>query len=314
MLLHFIFIAVGFAILIKGADVLIEGACSLAKRFKVPDLIVGLTIVAFGTSAPELAVSVISAVKGSGGIAIGNVMGSNIANLCLVLGVAGIIAPIAISRTTIRKDLMVCVGTAVLLLIMVVLNQSQHMISRLEAIILLIGLCAYMVFMFTAKREPVEVPDEDASYKPGMAIFLVLLGLICLPLGGQLIVKSSVAIAEQLGVSEALIGLTIIALGTSLPELATSILAVMKKKSDIAVGNVLGSNIMNTCLVLGTAAAVKPIDAVKSFTVDAAIAVAAPLLLLVFMYTGKKNKLDRWEAAILLTSYIAYIGFVICRK
>jgi len=308
-------IVVGFVLLIKGANCLVDGACAIAKRFHVPDLVIGLTIVAFGTSAPELAVSVTSAIKGNSEIAIGNVLGSNIANLCLVLGGAGVIFTIHFARERVRREVYTCIITALLLLAVVSINPSGVLVSRLEAVILLACMVAYMIFLVRTTRTDPPPDHVHTSHKVSVSIMMLIGGLIALLFGGDLIVKNAVKVATTMKVSQAMIGLTVIALGTSLPELATSIVSLKKGKSDIAIGNIVGSNIMNTCLVLGCAAAITPIKTAKSFIMDASVATVASILLLVFMFTGKKSReLDRKEAAIYILCYITYIGFVIWRK
>lgn len=314
MIVASILVLVGFVLLVKGADVLVDGACSIAKRCNVSDLVVGLTIVALGTSTPELVVTIISVLKGSSGIALGNVLGSNIANLCLILGIAGVLSPIAIRKSTVWREIPFCLGIAVLLLFVVAFHNLSFLISRKEAFLLLGGFVAYMVFMLSSAKElPIGVVEPSAG-KPIVAVLMILGGLGGLIIGGELIVRSCVNIAIGLGVSEALIGVTIVAIGTSLPELTTSIVAVLKGKPNIAVGTVVGSNILNTCLVLGTAAAIRPIAATGSFVMDAWTAAIASLMLFFFMFTGKRQKLDRWEALLFLAVYVGYIGYAIYRR
>ncbi|MFC1497738.1 calcium/sodium antiporter [Verrucomicrobiota bacterium] len=307
------FIALGFVLLIKGANVLVDGSSSLAKRYGISDIVIGLTIVAMGTSAPELVVSVIAAIKGNSGIAIGNVMGSNIANICLVMGGAGIIMPMVIRKETVKQEIPFCFITAVLLLIVLLFFNNPFLVSRIEAIVLLASLGVYIFFMMRSAKKSSIGPIKTESLDPAAAVIMIAGGLLGLMLGGNLIVKNAVAIAEKLNVSQEMIGLTIVALGTSLPELATAIAAVLKNKPDIAVGNVVGSNIINTGLVLGTAAVINPITSSKEFLADSLILVAASFAIFLFMFTGKKNKLDRWEAVILLLGYFGYMAYVIGR-
>lgn len=314
MVIESILIFIGFVLLIKGADVLVDGACSIAKRHNISDLVVGLTIVAFGTSAPELAVSTISSFKGNSEIALGNVLGSNIANLCLVLGVCGVIAPIAIKKGTVWREIPFCLAIAVMLLCVVMVNNVPFTISREEAVILIAGLAAYVLFMFRTAKESPTGPIDQRLRRPIIAAGMVFTGLVALLFGGLLIVRNCINIAEQLGVSETMMAVTIVALGTSLPELAVSVAAVLKGKPEIAVGNVVGSNILNTCLVLGVAATIRPLATVNSFTLDAQIAAMASLMLFLFMFTGKKRKLDRWEAMLFLVVYAGYIGYAIYRR
>jgi cation:H+ antiporter len=312
--IYFVLVIIGFAILAKSADLLVDGAASLAKRYNVSDLVIGLTIVAFGTSAPELIVSVISSIKGNSGIAIGNVAGSNIANLGLVLGGAGILAPIVMKTKTVRRDIPFCIGTAVLLLIVVGLNRSDFVVSRLESVILLAAILLYMALIFSISKEPPEHADNLVARGPLAAVLMVLIGLVGLVGGGELIVRYAVEIASHFGVSQELIGVTIVAIGTSLPELAAGIAAVLRNKSDIAIGNVVGSNIFNTGLVLGTAGAIAPIASTKSFVPDALAGLVLSVMVMLFMLTGEKRKLDRWEAVLLLVGYVGYLAFAVWRR
>jgi cation:H+ antiporter len=314
MFLNVAFILTGFVLLGRGANLLVDGASSLARRFRVSDLVVGLTVVALGTSAPELVVSVISSVQGNSGIALGNVLGSNIANICLVLGVAGLIGPIAIRKGVFWREIPFCVGAAVLLFLVLIPSRSPFAISRVEGILLLLGLVVYLAFMFSsaAPPRPTAAPTEKQRH-PGTAAWMVLVGLTGLVLGGEIIVRGAVHIAEGIGVSQEMIGLTVVALGTSLPELATALISMLKGKTDMAIGNVIGSNIINTGLVLGTAATIQPLAVGNLVLPDAGVAVAAALLLFFAMFTGKRQRLDRWEAVLLILLYLGYLGFTVWR-
>ena len=314
MILDVVFVLAGFVLLGKGANLLVDGASSLARRFCVSDLVVGLTVVALGTSAPELVVSVLSSVRGNSGIALGNVLGSNIANICLVLGVAGLISPIVIRKGVFWREIPFCVGAAVLLLLVLVPTRSPVTVSRLEGILLLLGLIVYLVFMFrtAAPPRPTAAPAKEKRH-PGTAAWMVFAGLVGLVLGGEIIVHGAIDIAEQIGVSQEMIGLTVVALGTSLPELATALISMLKGKTDMAIGNVVGSNIINTSLVLGTAATIQPLAVEKLVLPDAGVAVLAALMLFFAMFTGKRQRLDRWEAVILILLYLGYVGFTVWR-
>ena len=315
LFLNVVLIAAGFALLAKGGDILVEGASAVAKRFNVSDLVIGLTVVALGTSAPELAVSLVSAIRGSSEIVIGNVLGSNIANLCLVLGGAGLLAPIAIGRGTVWREIPFCTGTAVLLAVLTLAGSGPVLITRPEACFLLAGLAAYLLYMRTIATQGPDLPDVTPhAMRPATALLLIALGITGLAFGGELIVRNSIVLARHFGVSQTLIGVTIVAIGTSLPELATSFAAVVKGKPDIAVGNVVGSNILNTTLVLGVAGLLRPIEASPLLSIDATVALAATLVLFLFMFTGKRRSLDRWESALLLTAYAAYMVYVFWRR
>jgi cation:H+ antiporter len=308
-------IPVGFALLIKGADLLVDSASSIAKRFHIPDLIIGLTVVAFGTSAPELVVCVIAAIEGNGGIATGNVIGSNIANICLILGLAGLITPLSMQKSSIWRDIPFLMISTFLLLFVSLTNNLPNLISRAEAAILMLLMIIYMAFLFKTSDKGIteELQKVDITHSISKACIMLFLGFVGLVAGGELIVRNSIIVAKSLGVSNELIGLSVVAIGTSLPELATAIVAVRKMKADIAVGNVIGSNIFNTTLVLGITGTIRPINTGQSLINDLLILTAATLLLVLFMFTGKKNKVDRWESAILAVMYVVYIGYVINR-
>ena len=313
MVLDCLLIAAGFALLGKGASLFVDGASSLAKRFNVTDLVIGLTVVALGTSAPELVVSVLSSAAGNSGIALGNVLGSNIANICVVLGVAGLVRPISIRRGVFWREIPICLGAGVLLLALVIPTGSPYVIIRSEGILLLLGLAGYLIYMFRTAVSPRPTAVRVEQRRLGVAVVMTVLGLGGLVLGGELIVRAAVRIAEELGVSQEMIGLTIVALGTSLPELATTLFAILRGKADMAIGNVVGSNIINTGLVLGTAATIRPLAVEQQVLSDAMIAVVAALMLFLAMFTGKRQRLDRWEAAILLLLYVGYIAFTVWR-
>ena len=309
----FLLIIAGFVLLVKGADYLIEGASLLAKRYNVSDLVIGLTIVALGTSAPELIVSVLSSINGNSGIAIGNVIGSNIANLCLVLGISGVIVPIAIKKGTVWKEIPFCLFASILLTLILFFMNTEHVILRVEALVLLACFIAYILYMFFGAQEPPLVVEAEEQKKMSITILMVAGGLAGLLIGGHLIVENAVYVAKGYGVSEELISITVVAVGTSLPEVAASITSVLKGKHDIAVGNVVGSNIFNTFLVLGTAGLIKPMSLGKPLNADAVVMSAASLALFIFMFTGKRQKLDRWEAVLFLCAYIGYISFSVYR-
>ena len=314
MILQIIFILVGFTLLIKGSDIFIDGSCAIARRYKISDFIIGMTLIAFGTSAPEMAVSIISAINGNSGIALGNVLGSNMANICLILGIIAIISPIIIRKSIVWREIPFCLATAVVLLIILTTNNSPSLVSRVEAMVLLSGLGLYILFMFLPGQKEMIPEAESHPHTLVISVAMTIGGLIALIFGGDLVVKNSIKIAQGFHVSETMIGLTIVALGTSLPELAASLTALKKGKPDIIIGNIVGSNILNTCLVLGSAAIIKPLSSTKLFTLDAGIAVVAALSLLIFMFIGKKHQLSRWKGILLIALYIGYMGYVIYRK
>lgn len=308
MLLNSISILAGIALLYFGAEGLVRGSSSLALRLKLTPLVIGLTVVAFGTSMPEMVVSVGAALSGSGAIAAGNVVGSNIANVALILGISAIICPLAVNVRVVRVDLPIMVLVSVIL-ILVLLDQS---IGRVEGSLLVAGLIAYTVFsLWAARRETGQAQDvfEDSIPKTSQSIplssGLVVGGLVLLVVGARLLVTGSVAIAEAIGLSEAVIGLTIVAIGTSLPELATSVLAALKKEGDIAIGNIVGSNIFNILGILGVASVVRPLEETGMQPTDLGLMLLLAIILLPLARSGWR--LNRWEGAFLLLLYTGYL-------
>lgn len=315
MLFQIIFLAIGFTILITGANWLVNSSVSLAKKYNVSELAIGLTIVAFGTSAPELVVSTISSIKGYNDVTIGNVVGSNLFNLMLILGISGLLFPLSVQIKTIWKEIPFSIIAAILLILLAnfSFNTNQLLsINRIDGFILLIFFSLFMFYIYKnlrTKQESIELNYK--VYNTKVALILLLLGLISLIIGSKLVVDNAVKIAQSFGASEKLIGLTIVSMGTSLPELVTSIVAAYRKKSDIAIGNIIGSNIFNIFLILGVSSIIKPISYNKSFNFDILLLIFSTLLLFIFMFSGKKHKLDRWESGILLMGYFAYIVFLI---
>ena len=315
----YILLAVGFVLLIKGADFLVDGASSIARRLKVSDLVIGLTVVAFGTSTPELFVNIIASIKGNTDIAIGNVLGSNISNIFLILGVSSIIYPLSVTKGTVWKEIPFSLLAALLLGILandqLIDRQSVSALTRIDGLVFLSFFIIFMYYSVSIARaiEGLEdhVPAEDYGLR--RSVFWVILGLIGLSLGGKWIVDGAVHIAQNLGMSQSMVGLTIVAVGTSLPELATSGMAAYKKNVEIAVGNVVGSNIFNIFFVLAISAIVKPLPFNINNNTDMGVVVLASLLLLVSMFTGKKRSLDRWEGGLFVGFYFGYIIFVILR-
>ena len=316
-MLVYILFAIGFICLIKGADLLVDGASAIARRLAVSDLVIGLTVVAFGTSMPELFVNVIASLRGSTAIAIGNVVGSNIANILLILGISALIYPLSVTRGTVWKEIPFSLLAAVVLFI----TANDELLDGMHTSVLtrtdgLVFLSFFIIFIYytLSIAAPVEGLEEHGSAGqagPAKSIAFILLGLTGLVLGGKWIVDGAVAIAAGLGMSQSLVGLTIVAVGTSLPELATSAAAAYKHRADIAVGNVVGSNIFNVFFVLGISAGIKPLPFQPQNNLDIAMVVVASLLLFLFMFTGRKNSLDRGEAIIFVLLYAAYTGYLI---
>lgn len=313
MLLDIALLIVGFVLLIKGADVFVEGASKIAAKLHVPQIVIGLTIVAFGTSAPEAAVSIASAFKDSADIAIGNIIGSNICNVLLILGLSGIIGVLSVKKNTFRYESPFVIVISAVLLLLGLLNNG---LSRLDGVILWIFFLVFLFYLYrlTKKGEDTsvdDVPELTEKDRVWKMILMIVLGLVCIVFGSQLTVDAASSIATAFGVTQRVIGLTVVAIGTSLPELMTSVMASKKGKNDIAIGNIIGSNIFNILFVLGTAALVAPsgIPFVSDFLWDGIISIAAVVLFLVFV--ASKKQLPKWGAAIMLASYMAYMIYIL---
>ncbi len=321
MLIPFILIIAGFALLIKGADWLVSGSSSLAKKYNVSDLVIGLTIVSFGTSAPELVVNSIASYMDHPDIVYGNIIGSNIVNLFLVLGIVGVIAPFTVQSSTVWKEIPISIFAAAIVMILSnkIFGQSQSELTSIEGLVLLVFFSAFLYYVYKQmKNEPPAVQAEHAEvhiHKKNLTIWgLIIIGLAGLIAGGKLVVDNAVIIATDLGISEKIIGVTIIAIGTSLPELVTSVVAAIKKNSDIAIGNVVGSNIFNLLFILPISALISPNAYNPAFNVDMWLLIGGTALLFIAMFTGGAKRLDRWEAAILLLVYFGYTGFLIVQE
>ncbi len=321
--MDYFLLVIGFVLLIKGADIFVDGASTIAKKIGIPSVIVGLTIVSLGTSAPELAVSIISALNGSNDIAVGNVLGSNLFNSLMVLGVTTIVLPLIIIKSKIRNDFFVCIGVSLLLLFLTfngkIFGSESNILSRFDGIILII-LCicyvAYLVFKsFKTENEPLTEKEKNANVFA--KIFLMVIGVIAIVYGGDFVVDSTSNIAKNFGMSEKLVGLTIVAMGTSLPELVTSIVASLKGENDIALGNVLGSNIFNILLILGVSSAISPIVVSPSMFFDFIYLIAITLFIFILVFLlgkNKEKKLTRFEGFILVALYAAYMIYIIMRN
>lgn len=309
LMIQIVTLVIGFAMLVKGADWFVEGAASIADKFGIPQIVIGLTIVAMGTSAPEAAVSISAALKGSAEITIGNVLGSNILNVLVILGLTSVIHSIAVQRTTIFYEIPMVIGITVLLAVM---GLQNNVVSRLEGIIQMACMVIYMMYLLRlAKRGTVENEelDEYAENAPmGKLIFLVVAGIVAIVWGSDIAVDAATAIARIFGMSERFIGLTIVALGTSLPELVTSVTAALKGNSDIAVGNIVGSNLFNIMFVVGITAIITPVVYDPAFLVDSVVAVAAAVLLL--LCVCRKEVLNRLHGAIMLLCYGGYFAYL----
>ena len=313
MFISLILIAVGFAALIFGANWLVDGSSSLAKKNNIPDLVIGLTIVAFGTSAPELAVNSLASVDGLSDIVMANVIGSNNFNLFIILGIAGLVYPIKVQSSTAWREIPISLVVALLSFFLAadLFIAIGSELSRFDGIILLVCFLLFLFYMFKQmKKETPEIVQSDQ--KSNLKIWgLILFGFAGLVLGGKLVVDNSIDIATNMGVSQKIIGLTIIATGTSLPELVTSLVAAVKKNSDIAIGNVIGSNIFNILLILSVSSLINPISYNQNFNQDFYILIGGTIFLIIAMVTGQKKKLDRWEAALLLSFYLLYTSYLV---
>lgn len=317
-MLPYLLLIVGFVVLVKGADVLVNGASSLARRLKISALVIGLTVVAFGTSAPELLVNVFSAIRGSTDLALGNVLGSNIVNIFLILGISAMVYPLRVLRSTTWKAIPLSLLAAVLLGILandvLFKNGVRSSLSMSDGLVLLSFFIIFIYYTVGIARAGEErSPMVAKDFTLGISIILVLLGLVGLVIGGKLVVDSAVAIARSLGVSDALIGLTIVAIGTSLPELVTSVVAARKKNVDIAVGNIVGSNIFNIFFVLGISAIIRPLPFQPALAIDVGMAILASLLLFLAMFVGKRGVLERSQGVLFVLIYIGYMAFLIMR-
>ena len=315
MALSILLLVAGFAIVIKGADFLVDGASSLAKRHHVSELTIGLTIVAFGTSAPEMVVNIIAAIKGYDNISMGNIIGSNIFNLLLILGISGLIYPIMVQSKTVWKEIPFSLFAGILLIIVAndafVFHSSENTIKRYDGIILLFFFCLFLIYAFSNMKDVQQIAsDQIKAFSLFKTTLYIILGFAFLIIGGRMVVNNAVGLAKAIKISEKVIGLTVVASGTSLPELATSAVAAVKKRSDLAIGNVIGSNIFNILLILGTTALISPVRYSLSFNLEITIYLAATLFVFIAMFTGRKGKIDRWEAGMLLLFYVGYMVYL----
>lgn len=317
MFLQFLLLFVGFAILIVGADFLVNGSSSIAKKFGISNLAIGLTVVAFGTSAPELLVSVTSSIKGYNDAAFGNIIGSNNFNLLFILGIAGLIYPLIVQRNTVKYEVPISLLAAGVLFILVndqmLFGSDTNFLGRLDAVVLLVFFGLFLLYVYRSMKTTSDFVEDNSIkiYKTPIAILMIVGGLVGLVFGADIVVNNAVFIAKSYGLSEKLIGLTILAAGTSLPELATSCVAAYKKNTDIAIGNVIGSNIFNIFFILGITGLIRPLPYSTAMNFDLYILLGSTVALMIFMFTLNTRKLDRWEAALMLMGYVVYTVFLI---
>ena len=307
MLIDIFFIVLGVWLVLNGADRLTEGASALARRMNVPEMIIGLTIVAAGTSAPELFVSLVSALKGTPDLAVGNVVGSNTMNSMLIVGCAAMVAPMVISKSTVKRDIPCSVLASILLLLIAL----DSFLGRIDGIILLLGFAAFMTYtLLQAKQGQTEpVAEISQQQNPWKSAWFVVAGLVELVIGSNAFVDHASNMALSLEISEGVVGLTVVAGGTSLPELATSVVAARKGQSAIAIGNVIGSNVFNILLILGLTATISPLQIEGVSTIDMAVMLLS--VTLVWFFSRTRYTVERWEGALLVIGYLAYLGWLI---
>lgn len=310
MILDYILFIVGLFLVVKGADILVEGASSMAKRLGVSALVIGLTIVSFGTSAPELIVNILASLHGSTDLAIGNILGSNIANILLILGLSAVIYPIKVSKGTIWKEIPLALLAVIVMGIMandaLVDHRAFSELARVDGFIFIAFLIIFLYYVFGIRKNGEEGP-EVPKHTTLKASLMIVFGLVGLTLGGNWIVESATVIATSWGISQGVIGLTVVAIGTSLPELATSVVAAYKRHPDIAVGNIVGSNIFNIFWILGASAIINPLPFDPTFLRDVFWLISATLLLFIFMFIGEKHTLDRTQGLGFVALYVVYM-------
>ncbi len=317
--MNYLLLLVGFGLLIKGADYFVTGSSNIANLLRVPPLLIGLTIVAFGTSSPEATVSIIAALEGSSGVALGNVVGSNIFNITLVIGLTALLNPLKVESETIRKEIPFALLGSVVLFVLIsdvaLQALSTNLITRADGLILLLFFIVFIYYIFEVVRTSRE-KNADSQLEPnvtwGKNIVLTVLGLGAIIFGGDLVVRNSTEIAYALGMSETLVGLTIVAIGTSLPELVTSVTAAIKKQSEIALGNIVGSNIFNIFFVLGASSAISPLLVTEEIFIDILLMIIFTIVLLLFSRT--RFTVGKYEGTILAIAYIIYLLYIIIRN
>ena len=316
-MLTYLLMVIGFFLVIKGADISVKTASSLARRLRVSQLAIGLTVLAFGTSLPELAVNITASIHGNTGISVGNIIGSNIANILLILGISGLILPLVVTKGTVWKEIPLSLLAAIVVAIMAndrfLDGEASVCLSRTEGLILLSFFVIFLYYSASIARNNIDMEQVLPRTMSGLArtIFLMATGFAAVIVGSAWVVGGGVKLAKFLGVSETVIGLTIIAVGTSLPELATSAAAAYRDNPDIAIGNVVGSNIFNLFFILGLSSVIRPLPLEPRANIDLGLLVVASLLLFISMFTGKRKILDRWEAGFFLSLYVVYIVIII---
>lgn len=314
MVWQIVLLIIGFVMLIKGADWFVDGAAGIADKLHIPQLIIGLTIVAMGTSAPEAAISISASVQGSADIAVGNVLGSNILNVLIILGLTSIITPLAVQKSTVKYEIPFVIIISIIFALIGLFDNSIGLIDGILLWVLFIAYIAYLFIMTKKGKIQADEPNDEApDKKPKKVWQLILFGIIGIALvvlGSNITVNAATEIATMFGMSERFIGLTIVALGTSLPELVTSITAALKKNADIAIGNIVGSNIFNILFVIGTSALITPVAYQSQFLVDSIFCIATAMLLLLLVL-NKDKKLKRWGGILMIICYAGYFVYLI---
>ena len=319
-MLKYLLLAVGFVLLVKGADYFVEGSSNIAKLLKVPSIIIGLTIVAMGTSLPEASVSINAALTGANELAVSNVIGSNIFNLLVVAGLSAVMTPIAVKRSVIRREFPYSILITIVLLVMcldkVLFGQAAAFVSRYDGMVLLVLFAVFLAYTLKdelkARKEFQDFPEDHKPLKsPAVSIVYIIAGMLGIVIGGNLVVNAATQIATAFGLSQTLIGLTIVAIGTSLPELATSVVAARKGESDIAMGNVVGSNIFNILLVLGASSAIHPVMVSQESLYDMVFLIVVSIMS--YFFVASNRKVNRMEGVIMVACYVGYMIYIILR-
>jgi cation:H+ antiporter len=313
---HLLLLFAGFLPLIIGANLLVDNASSLAKRLNIPSMVIGLTIVGFGTSSPELVVNLFASLGKNSDLALGNIVGSNIFNILGILGISAIVYPLAVKKNTTWIEIPLCLLSAVIIILlandMIIDKMNYSVISRIDGCILLLFFLIFLSYNITLLKAEQHNDEILVKDKPVFkSVFLILTGLVILIVGGRIIVVSAVKVASAIGLSQRIIALTIVSIGTSLPELATSVIASRKKNVDIAIGNIVGSNIFNAFFILGISAVIHPVSLLPLSNIDMILNIFASLILFLFIFTGKGRRIGRKEGILFILVYIIYIGFLI---
>lgn len=316
MLLNYLFLLTGFVLLIKGADWFVSNASGIAKKTGVSELTIGLTIIAFGTSAPELVVNLFSSIQKENEMVMGNIVGSNIFNILVILGITAFIKPITVQVKSIKREIpfSILAGILILLLITNFFSRKEAAgLSSVEGLFILFFFIIYTIYLVRSGKEDFKAEGIPGNEKKSTftVVFFLITGLISLVFGGRLVVNNAIAIARDFGISEHIIGLTIVAIGTSLPELVTSLIAALRGNSDLALGNVVGSNIFNLFFILALSGVIYPIDFRESYFIDILVFLFASSLLMIFMYTGRRKVIDRWEGILFFAIFVLYMIYIL---